>query len=216
MFAIGVILMALGLAGCQNEDETGEAADSGNGTSTQKELGIISAGDNSVATPEPNVPAENSPSGIFQTPEFGVLVKAATATEVTAMDNALWYGDAVAAATFKHLDQRYDVNVYSLDEGEILVDWMKRSSAGDSFFPDLTAKTADGHTGYVYESNDLGLMPDVHFTVATDKFVYNFRWDDGLPKENPEEALRIYKENPKAYKRIPPEFMIFIQELELQ
>lgn len=210
VIAVGALLSIFGLTGCENEEDMAEFADSGTSTetSTVEPLSTIS-----VENPVFDIETETT-SSIFETSELGVLLRAPDGTSVKPDGKMKGAENALASAILQHDTSTYTVLVYEKREGEVLQEWMKRSEVGDAYLSPETLRTANGRTAFIYETNDLGLLPAVHATVATDRFVYYLRWDDGLP-DDPVLATQIYRENPEAYE-VPEEFRQFIREIELQ
>lgn len=208
--AVGALLSIFGLTGCENEEDMAEFADSGTSTetSTVEPLSAISA-----ENPMLDIVTETT-SSIFETSELGVLLRAPAGTSVKPDGKMKGAENALASAILQHNAFTYTVLVYEKREGEVLQEWMKRSEVGDAYLSPETLRTANGRIAFIYETNDLGLLPAVHATVATDLFVYYLRWNDGLP-DDPVLAAQIYLENPEAYE-VPEEFRQFIREVELE
>lgn len=130
---------------------------------------------------------------IFETEELGVLVEADEGTVAEEVAAPAWSTNSIASAYFERPGEGiYSVLVYE-DECEA------RKEVGDSFASDRTVTTANGHAGYVYETNDFGALPDIHAIIQTENFVYYFR------SESEEENFEV-----------PEDFLNFIRELELR
>lgn len=200
MKLIGILIIAFALASCaigQTPTATDNLPNAGDGSST----GIVG-----------NTPASTN---VFSTPDLGVLVTAPLDTVVQAWSRPRWSTQSIASAKFVRPDgKEYTVLVYSKEPGETYRQWASRSEVGNAWDSPVTYRTRNDRLGYMYESNDEGGVPDVHFSVTTDRFAYYFHWEDGLP-ENADEAARIYAANRSAY-AIPDNFVNFVQSVDLQ
>lgn len=145
---------------------------------------------------------------VFEAPGLGRLVTVGTNTVVRPAKMPYWVEEEwvknppIATAAFERQDGKmYKVFVLERREGEPLMEWSKRSSMGDAFLPEQTVNTRNGKTGYAYTTNDLGLVADIHIMVLSDRYVYRFNADT---------------ESEERPRRIPADFLNFIQEVEVQ
>ncbi|MBP9718061.1 hypothetical protein KBD59_02070 [Candidatus Gracilibacteria bacterium] len=138
----------------------------------------------------PNTTNDGGIPTVFTSPEQGYNIRFPHSSHVgvTRIDLPQWASDqALAAAELLQGENRYIVVVYPRQANEELLSWGTRVQAGDAFVSDRHLQMGSGQTGYIYDSNDFGLLPNIHVTVMSDDFVYYFRWMPELP-EDPQEA----------------------------
>lgn len=203
---LAVIGVALLLAACGNGSL--EKVPPGNG---------IDASDSSdSADAEPNGSDSGSFSNVFRTGELGLLVTAPEGTVVQDWPKPAWSTQSMATAKFVRPNgNEYTALVYLKEAGESFSQWLNHGETSTTFLSDQSMRTASGHTAYVYSTNDQGLVPDVHAMVSTDRFVYNFRWDAGLP-EDPEEAVAAMRARDIRSVEVPADFLEFIGAIEAE
>lgn len=175
-------------------------------------------------TPAPaetiNPPPKSEPApNLLATPEEGVLVKAPQNYTTKASKDTPTYGSPTAQIVFVSPENHeYTVRVFRRRPGETLLDWGKRGSFGDAFLPVETIRTRDGNSGYVYETNDLGALPDHHITLMTEGFVYRFDWDNPrLDWNDPAETLMaLIRGREQEFFPVPEHFKAFVRNVELK
>lgn len=168
-------------------------------------------------SPTPENPTDKTVQGagsgsLFQLPQEGVLVIAPADTKVRPWQKPQWSEQSIASALFQRPGgKQYTLLVYKKGKEQSFQDWLKQSEVGDAAASPVTVKTRNDFTGYVYETNDLGSLPDIHITIPTQEYVYYFHWDTGLP-EDPEQAARIMKEQNLTF-QVPEDFLNFAREI---
>lgn len=172
------------------------------------------AGD-SADTAEPAEGASQNNAPIFETPELGVLVKAARNTVVRPLPTDDDPSNPIAMASFSMAGFEFVLRVYPKAERETLLQWGHRAYAGDSFLSGRTEGTRDNRDAHVYSTNDLGLLPDIHVMIAARRYVYRFDWDDPRVPHDPEEALIFMRYGKQQYMAVPMEFIAFIRGIEV-
>lgn len=210
-----ILSFTLASAGCalQSPDKDNaapakeDAGSNGSNTDADTDTGTDTF---SLFTPGPVV-------SVFRTSDLGGLVRAPDSTRVETWEKPSWSHESIASAKFvRPSGQQYNLLVYNSNPSLAFSSWMARSEVGNSFLSPQTVRTADGETAYVYKSNDLGAVPDIHVTIPTAEFVYNFMLDSGLP-ENPEEAVRAMRDEPERnWFEIPEDFLSFIAQIEVR
>lgn len=135
-----------------------------------------------------NIPdaGTNGERAVFELAPFGTLVEAAPDTAVWTTERPTWSSQALTAAIFERNGKNYTLLVYEKDPWESFSQWRASAEVGDAFLSEQTVETADGHTGYVYETNDFGASPVSHITIPTAEFVYYFETDTngfGVPED---------------------------------
>lgn len=201
--ALAVFALSGCISGTQDTADSGAVADNGSGTIPNITIGTVSDA------------ADTRP--VFQTQEFGVLVTAPAGTRVEPWQPPAWSKQSVASAKFVRKNGNlYTLLVYRKLPGETYRQWSARSEIGDAYDSPDTISTLDGHLGYMYATGDLGALPYVHVNILTDRFVYHFHFEDGLPEDS-EEAIRVTRERGISRPfQIPEDFRAFAKEIEVQ